>query len=128
MRDARDITAIRETLRFVIDSQIPAQHKAIVIDALAQALRAADDVKRSLEIQEMASEEWRPEEALMIEAALRGKVANSWQHADEVLMRLARGLHRRHDDVRRKATELGHGAAVDYALAKARRTAAIGDE
>jgi hypothetical protein len=41
MRDARDITAIRETLRFVIEGEIPAQHKAILIDALAQALRAA---------------------------------------------------------------------------------------
>ena len=121
------MTAIRETLRYVIDSQIPAQHKAIVIDALAQALRAADDAQRSREIQGMTSEEWRPEEAVMIDAALRGKVAISWQHADEVLMRLARGLHRRHDDVRRKATELGHGAAVDYALAKA-KAAAIGDE
>jgi hypothetical protein len=128
MRDTRDITAIRETLRFVIDGEIPAQHKAILIDALAQALRAADETRRSAEIQGMTSEEWRPEEALVVEDALRGKVANSWQHADEVLMRLARGLHRRHDDVRRKATELGLGAAVDYALAKAKGARAIGHE
>ena len=127
MRDVRDVTAIRETLSFVIGSHIPSQHKPILIDALAQALRAAEDVGRSMEIERRTDAEWRPEEALMIEAALCGKVAKSWQHADEILMRLASGLHRRRDDVRRKATELGHGAAVDYALAKARPPASTID-
>ena len=116
--NARDIAALRETLQFVISGDMPAQHKRVLLDAVTQALRAAEHAGDLDRAQQEQSEEWRPQEAQLVEAALRGKVAKSWQHADEALMQVAGQLRRAPDDVRRKATELGCGAAVDYALAR----------
>jgi hypothetical protein len=121
MPDTPDIAAIRDTLQFVVASDIPAQHKRILLDAITQALRAAEAVEHRVGTQQKISENWDTDEAQAVETFLRGKVAISWQHADEVLMRLAGELHRTPADVRTKATELGLGAAVDYALAKAGR-------
>jgi hypothetical protein len=115
---ARDIAALRETLQFVINLEIPAQHKRVLLEALTQALRAAEHAGDRDRAQQEQSEDWRAQETQLVESALRGKVAKSWQHADEALMQIAGQLRRAPDDVRRKATELGCGAAVDYALAR----------
>lgn len=119
MQDTPDIAAIRDTLQFVIASDIPAQHRRILMEAVTQALRAAEAIGHGVETQARISENWDTKEAQIVETFLRGKIANSWQHADEVLMRLAGELHRTPADVRTKATELGLGVAVDYALVKA---------
>jgi hypothetical protein len=125
MRDTRDITQIRETLRFVLAGSIPADHKRILIEALTQALRIAEEAVRDLELQKRTSQPWRPDETTVIESFLQGKLVSSWQQADEVLMRLSSELHRPPEEVRRKAIELDLGAAVDYAMAKTQRAAII---
>ena len=125
MRDTRDITEIRETLRFVLAGSIPADHKRILIEALTQALRAAAEAERIVELQKKTSQQWQPDETSVIESSLRGKLVSSWQQADEVLMRLSNALHRTPEEVRRKAIELDLGAAVDYAMAKIQRAAII---
>jgi hypothetical protein len=102
-------------LQFLIASDIPSDHKSVLIDALTEALRI------SLQPQVTVSGigPWQTHETAQLQTFLEGKLANSWQHADELLMRVAAQLHRDPGDVRAKATELGFGVGVDYRLAKA---------
>src|SRR6185369_5317508 len=119
MLDSPEGAALRETLQFLVVSDMPAQHKRILMELVTQALRSGDAEARRIEAVQSIGEQWQPHETQAVEAFLQGKVARSWQHADEVLMRLSGELHRQPGEVRRKATELGFGMGVDYRLAKA---------
>ncbi len=114
---------MRETLQFLIASDMAARHKGILLEALTQALRSKQAAQTRLSAVETAASAWEPEETSVVCDFLRDKAATSWQHADETVIRLAGELQRTREDVRRKAIELGLGAAVDYRLAKARATA-----
>lgn len=120
MPHAFEPDAMRDTLQYLIASDIPAEHKRILIEALAQALRNGENEGRRLEAIQNAGSIWQPQETEAIAEFLRDKIARNWQHADELLMQLSGQLHRHPDDVRAKATELGFGIGVDYKLAKAR--------
>ncbi len=110
--------AMRETLQYLVTSDIPGEHKRVLIGAVTQALRQQETDDRRTETLQSPGVEWQAHEIKMLEEFLQGKVARGWQHADEVLMRLARQLHRAPTDVRLKATELGFGIGVDYRIAK----------
>lgn len=105
-----DLPRIRETLKFLATSDIPVEHKQILTAVLEAALR------RELHQQVL---DWQPAELDTIETALKGKVAISWQHADELLFKLAGQLQRSPDEVKKKAIEAGFGAGVDYWQARA---------
>lgn len=107
-------------LQFVIASDIPAQHKAILIETLTQALRDQETAHVRQQAAGAASLHWQEHEMAQLRTYLQGRIANSWQHADESAMHLAAQLHRSPHDIRAKATELGLGVAVDFRLAKAR--------
>ncbi|HEY4367075.1 MAG TPA: hypothetical protein VGN07_07535 [Steroidobacteraceae bacterium] len=111
-------TAMRETLQYLLGADIPAQHKKILIDALALAIRTVGDEDRRVQDLQKTGKEWQPQEAALLADLLRGKVAISWQQADEALMRVATQLHCAPDEVRRKANELGFGAGIDFRQAK----------
>lgn len=104
-------------MQFLIASDIPSEHKAVMIDALTEALRTS--LQPPVVVAGTGTGPWQAHETAQLEAFLEGKLANSWQHADELLMRVAAQLHRDPGDVRAKATELGFGVGVDYRLAKA---------
>ena len=115
MRDLQTAGAIRAALQYVISTEMPANHKAILIETLTEALRtrqAADEEP------ERGERPWQREESAHLESALRGRIAKSWQDADESLMHLALQLHRPPAEVRTMAAKLGVGPGVDYALAK----------
>jgi predicted Zn-dependent peptidase len=128
MRDTREMKQIRETLRFVLAGSIPADHKRILIEALTQSLQAAEEAERTAELQKKTPQHWRPEETAIMESLLRGKLVNSWQQADETLMRLSSELQRLPEEIRKKAIELDLGAAVDYAMAKIQRAAIVAQQ
>jgi hypothetical protein len=107
-----DLPAIRETLKYLATSDIPVQHKKILTAVLEAALASALQQREG---------DWQPAETQMIADALQGRVAISWQHADELLFRLAGQLQRNADEVKKKAIETGFGAGVDYRLAKRAR-------
>jgi hypothetical protein len=115
MVSSHEPEALRATLQFLIASDIPSEHKTVLMEALTQALR--NHIPR--QSVEPAAGPWQLHETTLLQAFLAGKSANSWQHADEMLMRLASDLHRQPGDVRAKATELGLGVGVDYRLARA---------
>lgn len=117
-------TPLRETLMFLVQSDMPADHKRILIEVVTQALYDKEAEERSGKASEVR-EEWGAPEVDALGAFLQDKVAKSWQHADELVLHLARELRRDPDDVRRKAVELGFGLGVDYRLAKER---IIGDD
>lgn len=121
MQDSRRSAALHAALRFVIASHDGAEHKPILIDVLTQALR--DDETAELRRHEVAqaSAEWHEHEIVQLTAFLRGRLARSWQHADESVMHLAAQLHRDPHSVRDKAKQLGLGSSVDYRFAKALR-------
>jgi hypothetical protein len=106
-------------LRFVVVSDIPSDHKRVLIDVLTHALREADAAEVRLKNADRVAPPWQPEDVTRLESMLERKVARSWQNADEILMRIAAEMHRSPQDVRTKATQLGHGHAVDYSIAKA---------
>lgn len=112
--------ALNEALRFLVVSDMPAEYKRTLIDVVTQALRDDEVAHRQREaVQKADAAEWQPHEVSKLETFLQGKIARSWQHADEILMRIATELHRQPANVRSKATELGFGAGVDYRVAKA---------
>jgi hypothetical protein len=114
MRDSTRPAALHSALRFVITSDITAQHKAVLIEVLTQALRDEEAAALRLQATELAGGEWQAHELVQLQSFLRGKVAKSWQHADECVMQLAAQLHRDPHAVRAKANELGLAAGVDY--------------
>lgn len=110
--------ALHAALRFVITSDITAEHKATLIEVLTQAVRDHEAAEMRRQASAQARGEWQEDEILELKAFLQGRVARSWQHADECVMRLAAQLHRDPGAVRDKATELGLGASVDYGFAR----------
>ena len=115
------VAAIREALHFVARGDMPSQYKDVLLEVLAQALRDAESLIDRQDAIRNETLQWEPQEEQAIEAFLKGKTAVSWQHADELLMRLAGQLHRNPQDVRNKATQLGFGVGVDYRQARARQ-------
>jgi hypothetical protein len=116
MHDAQ--TRLRAALQFLRTSDIPAEHKGILLEAVTLALRE----QHAATIRGQAAEhsaDWRPDETAQLRAYLQGRVATSWQQADETALHLAAQLQRQPDDVRAKALELGFGSAVDFRVAKA---------
>lgn len=119
MRDSQRLAALHAALRFVITSETGAEHKAILIDVLTQALRDDDTAELSRRAVAEAGAEWQEHEIAQLTSFLHERPARSWQHADESVMQLAAQLHRNPQSIRDKATQLGLGAAVDYRFAKA---------
>jgi hypothetical protein len=117
--DLESSEALQDTLQFVASSSIESRHKRVLMDVLLRALRDIEEEKLA-EASRPKAPEWQPHEELTVSEYLRDKTAKSWQHADELTMRLAAQLHRAPADVREKAIAMGAGAAVDYRLAKAR--------
>lgn len=120
MTDPRSSAPLRAALQFVLASEMPSDHKAVLIDVLTEAMRQHDARIVQSDAALDSVEPWNVEETAQVESFLAGKVARSWQHADELLMNLAARLHRNPSYVRSKATELGFGESVDYRLAKIR--------
>lgn len=118
MKNSKRPAALHAALRFVITSEMPAEHKATLIEVLTQTLRSDEAAELHREAAAQAQGEWREDEVVELRAFLNGRTARSWQHADECVMRLAAQLHRDPVSVRNKATELGFGVAVDYRFAQ----------
>jgi glycyl-tRNA synthetase beta subunit len=119
MQDSRRPAAIHAALHFVMTRDMPSEHKAIIIEVLTQALRDDDIEQLRQHAVAEAGEEWQEHEIAQLTSFLQGRLARSWQHADESVMHLSAQLHRNPRSVRDKATELGLGASVDYRYAKA---------
>lgn len=122
MRDSRAPAALHAALRFVIASEIPAEHKATLIDALQQALRTDETADLHRQATAQAEGEWQDDEIVLLKDFLQARPATSWQQADESVMHLAVQLRRDPRSVRDKAAELGLGASVDYRLANRLRS------
>ena len=110
--------ALSGALQFLVSSSIPSQYKSLLLDLVGQAMRAEEVAERDL-VAQAATPEWQPDEVACVHELLQGKIARSWQHADELLMRLATQLGRKPADVRSKALEFNLGAGVDFRLAQA---------
>jgi hypothetical protein len=119
VHDLHSASALHSTLRYLLESDIPSQHRRILIEVVTQVLREQETARiRQLAI-ERVDVPWHEHEIAVLQSFLHGRIAKGWQHADELVMHLARQLNRPASDVRMKATELGFGAAVDYRVAKA---------
>jgi hypothetical protein len=119
MQDSRRPAALHAALRFVITSDTLSDHKPILIEVLTQALRDDETAELSRHAVAKAGGEWHEHEIVQLKSFLEGRLARSWQHADECVMHLAAQLHRDPRSVRDKATQLGLGASVDFRFAKA---------
>ena len=108
---------IREALQCIDNSDIPDRHKRVVVAVVSHALRNAG-AGAFADTRRVAGDSWEQHEVQTIAAHLAGKVAVSWQHADELVQWLVACLRRTPDDIRKKAMELGFGAGVDYRIAK----------
>jgi hypothetical protein len=109
--------ALRDALQFLVSSSIPSQYKGLLLELVGQAMRDDDVAQRTLAA-DAAGSAWQPEEIECVRNLLEGRIARSWQQADELLMRVAMQLGRKLGDVRSKAMELNLGAGVDFRLAK----------
>jgi hypothetical protein len=118
MRNSQRPAALHAALRYVIASEILSEHKATLIEVLTQTLRDDEAAELHREAAAQAQGEWQEHEIVQLKAFLNGRTARSWQHADECVMHLAAQLHRDPGSIRRKATELGMGTAVDFRFAR----------
>lgn len=118
MKHPQRPAALHAALRFVITSEMPSEHKATLIDVLTQAIRDEEAAELRREALAQSRGEWQEPEIVRLKSLLQGRIATSWQHADECVMQLASQLHRDPASVRHKATELGLGIAVDYRCAR----------
>lgn len=123
MQNSRGPTALHAALRYVVTSSVPSEHKATLIDVLLQALRDEEATESSRRAAAQAHRQWDEHEIALLKSFLKDRVAGSWQDADEAVMHLATQLHRDPRSVRKKATEMGLGASVDYWLSKALKKA-----
>lgn len=112
-------TRLRAVLQFLMTSDVPSEHKSVLITVVTQALREQDTAATSRQAAAQTGAEWQADETAQLRSYLTGRVANSWQQADEVAMRLSAQLGRHPLDIRAKAVELGFAVAVDFRLAKA---------
>jgi hypothetical protein len=119
MQDSHRPAALHAALRFVVTSDIPAEHKAILIEVLIQTLRDEEAIELRRKSAARVEVEWQEHEVVQLRSLLQDRIAKSWQHADECVMQLAAQLQRDPRSIRDKATELGLGASVDYRFAKA---------
>jgi hypothetical protein len=117
MQNTHTPGATRAALQYVLSNDLPSQHKAVLIELLTEALRS-EDKERLLSRTAKVETEWRSDETQQLQTFLDGKVASSWQHADELLMRIATDLRRTPYEVRKKATEIGLAAGIDYSVAR----------
>ena len=117
MQDTQSPGAFRRTLQYVLSSDMPSQHRSVLIALLTQALRDQDD-ERVQNLMPPPESAWLSDETQQLQIFLDGKIADSWQHADEILMRIAKQLRRSPLEVRRKATEIGMAAGIDYSIAR----------
>jgi hypothetical protein len=122
MRDIHSTLALRSALQYMMSSDMPSEHKAVIIDLLTSALRDQDTRRLEAKASAKVDGPWQEAETAALQSFLSGKTATSWQHADELLMHLASSLGRDPQYVRSKATDLGFGEGVDYRLAKVRAT------
>jgi len=118
MRTSHTPAALHATLQFVIAGDLPSEHRAVLIDVLMQRLGEQEPAPARVQAAE-AGAQWQSHEITQLQSFLQGKMAKSWQHADEWVMHLAAQLHRDPKAVRTTAIGLGFGAAVDYRMAKA---------
>ncbi|MBC7982961.1 MAG: hypothetical protein H7Y02_03810 [Candidatus Obscuribacterales bacterium] len=119
MKDVyRTSTAIREALESIDLSNLSAQHKLVLTDVAERALRNAEENDRAVAADSIEDDRWLPDEVQIVAVHLEGKVAVNWQHADEQAMWLATRLNRSPAEIRKKATELGLGASIDYRIAR----------
>ena len=123
MLDIHSDASLRSTLQYLMSSDMPSEHKAVLIDLVAAALRVVDASLQRDHAASFVNGPWQDEETSLLSAFLAGKTARSWQHADETLMQIATRLGRDPQYVRGKATDLGLGEGVDYRLAKVRASA-----
>jgi hypothetical protein len=114
MQSSEDRGALQAALRFLIASDMPANHKGLFITLVTDALRSRDAADQLQQARKQEARPWDEHELATISEFLEGKMACSWQHADELVVALAGKLHRDFDEVREKASEAGFGAAVDF--------------
>ena len=119
MRDTHSISALRAALQYTKSSDMPADHKVVLLALLTEALRDQQDQDVKTDLHGNAAKPWLASDTTTVQAFLTGKVATSWQHADELLISLAAKLGRDPRYVRIRASDLGLGAGVDFRLARA---------
>jgi hypothetical protein len=114
MQNSEDRDALQAALRFLIASDMPANHKGLFITLVTDALRSRDAADQLQQARRQETKPWDERELATISEFLEGKVACSWQHADELVVALAGKLHRDFGEVREKASQAGFGAAVAF--------------
>ncbi len=110
--------SLREALQFLIRSDMPADPKRMLIAVVMEAIATKEAAIVVRDTIRKDAPAWQQAEVDVLSSFLQGKVAKSWQHADELVTHLARELKRNAMDVRAKAIELGFGVGVDYRLAR----------
>ena len=114
MHNSDNEGAMQATLRFLLSSDMPAEHKRLLIELVTDALRRRDAKEAHDHALQRDMKPWADDEVAQIAAYLNGKTARSWQHADEMVVALASQLHRDARDVREKAADIGFNAAVAF--------------
>lgn len=116
--DHAQMQRLHAALQFLMTSDVPAEHKSALIETVTHALREHDTEGLRNKAAAQTGADWQADETAQLREQLQGKMANSWQQADETALRLASQLRRHPLDIRAKAIELGLGVAVDFRLAK----------
>ena len=114
------IVAVRETLDFIGGSDLPITHKRVALEAIQEVLRIHIDLLEKMETTKNDGNKWTDDELTIIGDFLKDKIATNFSHERDILNQLSARLGRSPDKVKKKSSELGFGAGVDYWLATAK--------
>ena len=64
---------MRATLQFLVGSDIPADHKAVLMDTLTEAMRRVEDAHVRRETAGETSSQWHGDEIAKLQTFLQGK-------------------------------------------------------
>jgi hypothetical protein len=105
--------AKRAALQFVHGSNMPSEHKVVLLEVLQESL----EMDRRAPSSTAAERVWLEAEEVEMRVLL-SRPARGWQDADERAVAVGVRLRRTPSEVRRKAVEMGLGTSVDYSLAR----------
>lgn len=106
--------AKRAALHYVHTSDMPTEHKVVLLEVLQQSLDRVRDEVPNVPVERP----WTEAEEAEMRVLLMNRPARGWQDADELAIAVGVRLRRAPGEIRRKAIEMGLGVSVDYSLAR----------
>jgi len=111
------IEKLRAALEYLIEADIPHEHRETIIDAVRGAHKKEVEWAEEMEATENSGKRWTDEDIAVLRGALPD-IARSHEEGRANIERAALRLRRGENTVKRKAREIGLSDRIDYWYAR----------